>query len=125
MLTYERSRYAAGDKLELLARGRQPPPRGLATVNAWTITSIATRLSQTGFYTPTEEATEREREKEMVRPSFKYGAMVNQNARPDSIMVNQARRDQIRAFRALRDSPNMDEVSIASGIVIIHCGAKK
>ena len=115
MKTYEKTRYAAGDKLKLLPKGRHPPSRGLATVNAWLITSIATRLGQTGFFTQAEEDQQIELEKEMVRPSFKYGALVNQDARPDPATLDQAKREQIRMFNALRDSPNMDEGSIVSG----------
>ena len=115
MKTFEKTRYATGDKLELLAKGRHPPPRGLATVNAWTITSIATRLGQVGHFTAAEEAQQVELEKQMVRPSFKFGSLVNQDARPDPNTLDQARREQIRAFNALRDSPMMDEGSIVSG----------
>ena len=115
MKTFSRTRYAAGDKLELLPKGRHPPPRGLATVNAFTITSIATRLGQMGFFTQAEEAQQVELEKQMVRPSFKYGSLVNQNARPDPATLNRARQRQIRMFNALRDSPMMDEESIVTG----------
>ena len=115
MKTFEKTRYAAGDKLELLQKGRHPPPRGLATVNAWTITSIATRLGQVGHFTPAEEAQQTELEKQMVRPSFRYGSLVNQDARPDPNTLDQARREQIRAFNALRDSPMMDEGTIVTG----------
>ena len=115
MKTFEKTRYAAGDKLKLLPKGRNPPPRGLETVNAWLITSIATRFTQTGFYTPAEELQQIELEKQMVRPSFKYGALVNQDARPDPSILDQAKREQIRISNALRGSPHMDEGSIVSG----------
>ena len=115
MKTYEKTRYAVGDKLELLAHGRHPPPRGLATVNAWTITSIATRLGQVGNFSQAEEIQQIELEKQMVRPSFKYGTLVNQDARPDPQTLDRARREQIRVYNALRDSPMMDENSVISG----------
>ena len=115
MKTFEKTRYAAGDKLKLLQKGHHPPPRKLATANAWLITSIATRLGQVGFYTQAEENQQIEAEKQMVRPSFKYGSLVNQEARPDPSILDQAKREQIRIFNALRDSPHMDEGSIVSG----------
>ena len=115
MLTYQKSRYGAGDKLQLLPKGQQPPPRGLATVNAWTITSIATRLGQTGHYTQAEETQQRELEKQMVRPSFRFGSLVNQDARPDPSTLDRAKREQIRIMNALKDSPMMDEDSLVSG----------
>ena len=115
MKTYNKTRYAAGDKLELLPKGRHPPPRALSTVNAYTITSIATRLGQLGEFTQAEEAQQIELEKQMVRPSFKYGSLVNQNARPDPNTLDRARQQQIRVLNALRDSPMMDEQSLATG----------
>lgn len=115
MKTFSKTRYATGDKLELLPKGRHPPPRALSTVNAYTITSIATRLGQVGDFTAAEEAQQVELEKQMVRPSFKYGALVNQNARPDPSILDRARHQQIRVFEALRDSPRLDEESLVSG----------
>ena len=115
MKTFNKTKYAAGDKLELLPKGRHPPSRALSTVNAFTITSIATRLGQMGNFTAAEEAQQVELEKQMVRPSFKYGSLVNQNARPDPNILDRARQQQMRIFNALRDSPRMDEQSVVSG----------
>ena len=116
MLTFEKSRYAAGDKLELLSRGAKPPPRSFSTSNAWFITSIATRLAQTGFYTKAEEDQEEAKEREMVHPSFKYGAMVNLDARPDPETLDQDKRDQIKAFRTCRDMSIYGESSVRSAL---------
>ena len=116
MLTYEKTRYGAGDKLELLPRGTKPPPRSFSTVNAWLITSIATRLGQTGTYSPEDEAQEAKLEREMVHPSFKYGAAVNINARPDPEVLDQAKRDQIRAFRTVRDMSIYGESTVRSAL---------
>ena len=115
MLTYEKTRYAVGDRLELLPKGSKPPSRGLFTVNAWMITNIATRLGQQGFYTRAEEQLEAEKEKLMVFPSLQYGSRVNQNARPDQETLDEAKRSQIRAAKAIRDVSIYGKSSIHSG----------
>ena len=116
MLTYEKTRYAAGDKLELLPNGSKPPSRTFTTVNAWTITSIATRLGQKGSYSVQEEKDEVKAELEMVHPSFKYGAAVSLDARPDPDVLDQAKRDQIKAFRTVRDMSVYGESTIHSAL---------
>ena len=116
MATYEKTRYAAGDKLELLSRGAKPPHRSLSAVNAWTITSVATRLGQIGEYSAKEEQAEAAKEAEMVKPSFQYGSLVNPNARPDPSDLEEARRMQIRSFRAIRDVSVYGESSIHSAL---------
>ena len=116
MLTYEKTRYGPGDKLELLPRCSKPPPRTFSTVNAWYITSIATRLGQTGSYSNEEEEEEARKEREMVHPSFKYGAAVNLDARPDPAIMDQAKRAQIKAFKKVRDMSVYGESTVHSAL---------
>ena len=119
MLTYNKTRYAAGDKLELLSKSTKPPSRGLSTVNAWTITSIATRLGQTGEYSVQEEELEAQKELEMVHPSYKYGASVNQQAQADSVDLDEAKSNQIRTFKAVRAMSTFGESTVQSTITCI------
>ena len=116
MLTYEKTRYGPGDKLELLPNGAKPPPRTFSTVNAWFITSIATRLGQKGSYSNEEENQEAKNEREMVHPSFKYGSAVNLDARPDPAVLDQAKRAQIKAFRKVRDMSVYGESTVHSAL---------
>ena len=119
MTTFEKTRYAVGDKLELLSKGSKPPARSLTAVNAWTLANIATRLGQTGVYSSKEEQEERSKEADMVRPSLQYGALVNLDARPDPELLDEARRNQIRASRAIRDVSVYDEQSLSSALTSI------
>lgn len=116
MLTYKKSRYGAGDKLELLSSGSKPPARTLTTVNAWTITNIATRLGQTGEYSVAEEVEEAKKELDMVHPAFHYGARVNRNAQADSVDLDTAKSNQVRTFRALRARSTFGDSTVQSTI---------
>ena len=119
MATYEKTRYAVGDKLELLSKGSRPPARSFSAVNAWTITNIATRLGQVGEYSAKEEEEEAERERDMVRPSLQYGALINLDARPDPELLDEARRNQIRTSRAIRDVSVYDQSALSSALTSI------
>ena len=125
MITFEKTRYAAGDKLELLPRGSRPPSRTFSTVNAWLITSIATRLGQVGYYTAQEEQAEIKAEMEMVHPSFKYGAAVSLDARPDPAVLDQAKRDQAKAFRTVRDMSVYGESTVRSALTSLSAFMKQ
>ena len=116
MLTYKKSRYGAGDKLELLSSGAKPPPRTLMTVNAWTITSIATRCGQVGEYSVAEELAEAKKELEMVHPAFHYGASVNRNAQAETVDLDTAKSNQVRMFNALRARSTYGDSSAQSTI---------
>ena len=116
MKTYNKTRYATGDKLELLPKGSKPEYRGLFTVNAWTIANIATQLAQEGYYTAEEEAAEEEAEAEMVHPAMHYGSSINMDARPDSETLDEAKRNQIRTLKAIRDVSVYGEKSIYSAL---------
>ena len=116
MITYEKTHYAVGDKLELLPRGSKPPSRTFSVVNAWFITSIATRLGQVGTYSAQEEQEEVEAELEMVHPSFKYGAAVSLDARPDPEVLDQAKRDQVKAFNNIRNMSVCGESTVHSAL---------
>ena len=116
MRTYKKSRYGAGDKLELLGSGSKPPPRTLTTVNAWTITNIATRLGQQGEYSVEEEREEAKRELDMVHPAFHYGSSVNRNAQADTVDLAMAKSNQIRAFNAIRARSTYGESTAQSTI---------
>ena len=115
MNTIEKSRYSTGDKLELQPSDSRPPPRGWATVNAWRFANIATRVSQSGTYTDLEEELEAQKEKEMVRPSFKFGRQVNRDARTHSNTFDEVRRSQLRAARALRAESICGNSTVFSG----------
>ena len=115
MTTFEKSHYALGDKLELVRKGHRPPSRGFLAVNAKKLAMIATRLAQTGFYSPIEEEKEARLEMEMVRPCAKYGTAVNTNARPLSDAMDQARKSQIAATQAIRAVSVYGETSLYSG----------
>ena len=115
MSTFEKSHYALGDKLELVRKGHRPPSRGFLAVNAKKMAMIATRLAQTGFYTPVEEEKEARLEMEMVRPCAKYGTAVNVNARPMSDALDQAKKSQIAAAQAIRAVSVYGETSLYSG----------
>ena len=113
MNTFRKSRYAFGDKLELISKGHRPPPRGFLAVNARKLAMIATRLSQTGDYTDIEEERESRMEMEMVKPCLKFGLLAN--ARPVPESIDQAVRTQVRTAKALRDVSIYGDSSIWSG----------
>ena len=115
MSTFEKSRYALGDKLELWAKGKRPPSRGFLTINAKRIAMIATRLGQQGEYSSVEEEMEARAEKEMVHPAAIYGASVNVNARAEPENLDEARRIQIYAAQAIRDVSLYGDTSLYSG----------
>ena len=115
MNTIEKSRYSTGDKLELQPSNSRPPPRGWATVNAWRFANIATRVSQLGNYSEVEEELEARKEREMVRPSFKYGRQVNPSAQVDTNDYEEIRRNQLRAARVLRAESICGDSTVFSG----------
>lgn len=113
MFTYQKSTYAFGDKLELLAKGKRPPPRGFLAVNARKLAMIATRIAQTGDYTDIEEEREARLELEMVKPCLKYGSSAN--IRPVPEVIDEAVQSQIRMAKTLRDVSVYGGTSIYSG----------
>lgn len=116
MSTFEKSRYALGDKLELWAKGKKPPARGFLTINAKRMVMIATRLAQVGEYSSVEEEMEARAEKEMVHPAAIYGAAVNTLARAEPEDLDEARRMQIYAAQAIRDVSLYGDTSLYSGM---------
>ena len=115
MNTYAKSTYAFGDKLELLQQGKQPPPRGFLAVNARRFAMIATRLAQVGDYSEVEEELQLRAEKEMVKPALKFGASINALSKSDPEQLEEAKRSQIRAAKAIRDASSYGDSSIWSG----------
>ena len=115
MSTIEKSRYSTGDKLELQPTDSRPPPRGWATVNAWRFANIATQVSRSGFYSEVEEELEARKELEMVKPSTKFGRMVNPSARMDSDSLENIRRAQLRAAQEMRAESLCGESTVRSG----------
>ena len=115
MTTIERTRYALGDRLDLLPKGRRPPPRSFYAVNSKRIAMVASRLAQVGEYSQMEEELQARMEKEMVHPCARYGATVNVNARAESEPMDEARRNQIRASQAIRDVSVYGDDSLYSG----------
>ena len=115
MSTFEKTRYALGDKLELWSKGKRPPSRGFLTVNAKRIAMIATRLGQTGEYSEVEEELEAKAEKEMVHPAATYGAAVNVHARTGPESMDEAIRYQVYAAQAIRDVSLYGDASLYSG----------
>ena len=122
MFTYQKSRYAFGDKLELVPKGKRPPPRGFLAVNARKLAMIATRLSQTGDYSDIEEEKESRLEMEMVKPCLKYGSLAN--ARPVPEVVDEAIRTQVRTAMVLRDVSVYGDSSIYSGMIYFGLSKK-
>ena len=117
MSTFEKSRYALGDKIELVRKGHRPPPRSFLAVNAKRMAMIATRLSQTGNYSKVEEELEARQELEMVRPCARYGSTVNVNARSVPDFLDQAKKSQIAAAQAIRAVSAYGDLSLYSGKV--------
>lgn len=115
MFTYQKSRYAFGDKLELLPKGTRPPPRGFLAVNARKLAMIATRLAQSGDYSDVEEEREARLEMEMVKPCLKYGSLAN--SRPVPEVIDEAIQSQIRMAKTIRDVSVYGGTSIYSGIL--------
>lgn len=118
MDTFEKSHYALGDKVELVRAGHRPPSRGFLAVNAKRLTMIATRLAQTGHYSPVDEEQQARRETEMVKPCAKYGAAVNANARPMLDSLDQAKKSQVAAAQAIKAVSVFGDSSLYSGRVI-------
>ena len=116
MYTYQKTRYGLGEKLSSRAPGDRPPPRGFFAVNSIRMAMIANQLSQHGNYTPVEEELQARQERDMVHPCVRFGTMVNYNARATPSDLEEARRNQIRAAKALRDVSVYGEDSINSGI---------
>ena len=115
MTTLEKTRYVLGDKFELLPKGQLPKPRGFLAANAKRFAMIATKLAQTGEYTDVEEELEARREKEMVHPCARYGSLVNVMTRSEPEDLEEAKRNQIRAAKAIRDVSTYDASSLYSG----------
>ena len=113
MNTFQKTRYAFGDKLELLPKGKVPPSRSFLAVNARKIAMVATRLSQTGDYTDIEEEKEARLETEMVKPCLLYGSAANSGPRTERL--DEAIQTQIRTAKTLRDVSVYGASSIYSG----------
>ena len=118
MHTYQKFRYGLGEKLELRASGERPPPRGFFAVNAIRIALIGSKLAQSGEFTMLEEELQARREKDMVHACARYGTLVNTQARSVPENLDEARRNQIRAAQAIRDTSVYGDDSIFSGIFI-------
>ena len=115
MTTFEKSRYALGDKIELVRKGHRPPPRSFLAVNAKRMAMIGTRLAQTGSYSKVEEELEARQELEMVRPCARYGSSVNFRARSEPELLDQAKKSQIAAAQAIRAVSVYGDHSLYSG----------
>ena len=116
MNTFEKTRYLCGEDLDILPKNSNPAPRGFYAANALRLTMVATRLAQSGFYSIIEEEQEARKEVDMVHPSHKYGAAVNQSAQPESADLEEAKRCQIMAAKAVRDVSTYGDSSIYSAI---------
>ena len=116
MNTFERTRYICGENLSILRKGSNPSPRGFFAANALRLTMVASRLSQTGFYSEVEEEQEARKELDMVHPSFKYGAAINETAQPETSELEEAKRCQIMAAKAIRDVSTYGDASMYSAI---------
>ena len=115
MYTYQKTRDGLGEKLSQRAPGDRPPPRSFFAVNSIRMAMIATQLGQYGDYTAVEEELQARQERDMVHPCARFGTMVNYNARSTPGDLEEARRNQIRAAKAIRDVSVYGEDSINSG----------
>ena len=116
MSTFEKTRYICGENLSLLKKGANPTPRGFYAANALRLTMVATRLSKSGFYSEVEEEREARKELDMVHPALQYGAAINEAAQPEPSELEEAKRCQIMAAKAIRDVSTYGNSSIYSAI---------